>query len=171
MDYCKKNGIKGVIASIDQSKAFDSVSHEYMEKVHNFFGFGDGIKSWLRAIGTERDACVQLADNSLSQPFELGKGHAQGDSPSPILYNLAAQIQIFRIEFDDRVEAIVPLNRDPIIELAPTLYYKEEGLGQTTKNESFADDSSNLVLLKLECLLALKNILHEFKILSGLSCK
>jgi hypothetical protein len=26
MDYCSKNGIKGVIVSIDQAKAFDSVS-------------------------------------------------------------------------------------------------------------------------------------------------
>ncbi len=33
MDYCKKNNIKGVLVSIDQSKAFDSVFHTYIEKV------------------------------------------------------------------------------------------------------------------------------------------
>jgi hypothetical protein len=71
-----------------------------MEKVYEFFGFGDRIKRWLRSIGTNRSACILLSDGKLSDPFKLGKGHAQGDSPSPLLYNLAAQIQIFRIELD-----------------------------------------------------------------------
>ena len=41
MDFCKKNKIKGVLVTIDQAKAFDSVSHEFMLKVYNFFGFGE----------------------------------------------------------------------------------------------------------------------------------
>jgi hypothetical protein len=89
MDVCKKNNIKGVIASIDQTKAFDSVSHSYMEKVYEFFRFGEKIRKWLRAIGTGRTACIGLGDDNFSEPFPLGKGHAQGDSPSPLLYNLA----------------------------------------------------------------------------------
>ena len=46
IDYCKRKNIKGVLVSIDQSKAFDSVSHSFMEKVYTFFGFGDRIKNW-----------------------------------------------------------------------------------------------------------------------------
>jgi hypothetical protein len=95
MDFCRKQNIKGVIASIDQTKAFDSVSHAYMEKVYDFFNFGPRIKVWLKSIGTQRTACVALSNGALSATFQLGKGHAQGDSPSPLLYNLAAQIQIF----------------------------------------------------------------------------
>ncbi len=79
-------------ASIDQSKAFDSVDHIFMEKVYEFFGFGARIKRWLKSIGTGRLACIQLENELVSETFELGKGHAQGDSPSPFLYNLAAQI-------------------------------------------------------------------------------
>jgi hypothetical protein len=170
MDYCVHNGIKGVIASIDQSKAFDSVSHSYMEKVYEFFGFGPRIRLWLLAIGTGRSACIRLSDGVLTPTFDLEKGHAQGDSPSPLLYNLAAQIQIFRIEIDDNIEAIVPPNINPVHKLAPARFYKGEGLGQTTKNESFADDSSNLILLKLECLTHMKSVLCDFRVLSGLSC-
>ncbi len=95
MDYCSKNGIKGVIVSIDQAKAFDSVSHDYMLKVYKFFGFGDRIIRWLSSIGTNRNAAVRLSDDKLSPAFDLGRGHAQGDSPSPVLYNLVAQIVIF----------------------------------------------------------------------------
>jgi hypothetical protein len=170
MDYCSRNGIKGVIASIDQSKAFDSVSHSYMEKVYEFFGFGARIRSWLLAIGTGRSACIRLSDGELTPTFDLEKGPAQGDSPSPLLYNLAAQIQIFWIELDDNIEAIVPPNINPLHELAPVRFYKGEGLGQITKNESFADDSSNLILLKLECLTHMKKVLCDFRVLSGLSC-
>jgi hypothetical protein len=100
MNYCRKNNIRGVIASIDQSKAFDSVDHKYMEKVYEFFGFGERIQRWLKSIGTNRKACIQLENNITTDTFDLGKGHAQGDSPSPLLYNLAAQIQIFKIEFN-----------------------------------------------------------------------
>jgi hypothetical protein len=170
MDYCRKHKIKGVIASIDQAKAFDSVSHSYMEKVYEFFGFGARIKRWLRSIGTNRSACILLADGNLSDPFDLGKGHAQGDSPSPLLYNLAAQIQIFRIELDAAIVPAIPSNLNPIEALAPRNNYKGEGLGQNTKNESFADDSSNLIALSVDSLSALKDVLHEFKIISGLSC-
>ncbi len=170
MDYCNKQNIEGVIASIDQSKAFDSVSHAYMEKVYDFFNFGERIKSWLRSIGTGRNACVQLANNELSAAFELAKGHAQGDSPSPILYNLAAQIQIFRIELADEIQSVIPTVDVPQNGLAPVRYYKGEGLGPTNKNESFADDSSNLIALEHESLRALKKILEEFRLLSGLAC-
>jgi hypothetical protein len=169
-DYCAKHKIKGVLVSIDQSKAFDSVSLAYMEKVYDFFGFGERIKRWLKSIGTRRNACIQLEPNLLSDPFNLGRGHAQGDSPSPILYNLAAQIQIFRIELDAEIESIGPVAADPILELAPPHRYKGKGLGQTKKNESFADDSSNLVALKLETLSTIKQVLDDFKKLSGLSC-
>jgi hypothetical protein len=166
MDYCKKNNIKDKY----QSKAFDSVSHTYMEKVYSFFGFGDRIKSWLKSIGTGRNACIQLEPDALSEPFDLGRGHAQGDSPSPILYNLAAHIQIFRLELDKDIESIGQVEEEPAVNLAPIHHYKGEGLGQTNKNESFADDSSNLVAFKLETLSNLKTILEEFRILSGLSC-
>ena len=56
VDYCKKNNIKGVLVSIDQSKAFNLVSHSFMEKVYTFFGFGRRIKNWLKSIGMSRAA-------------------------------------------------------------------------------------------------------------------
>jgi hypothetical protein len=74
------------------------------------------------------------------------------------LYNLAAQIQIFRIELDTAIVPAVPGNLNPIEALAPGINYKGEGLGQNTKNESFADDSSNLIALSVDSLSALKNV-------------
>ena len=89
--YCKTKNIKGVLVSIDQSKAFDCVGHSFKEKVYNFLGFGERIKRWLKSIGTGRSACVSLENGGQTNYFDLEKGHAQGDSPSPLLYNFAAQ--------------------------------------------------------------------------------
>jgi hypothetical protein len=99
-----------------------------MEKVYEFFGFGDRIKRWLGAIGTGRNACIRFGNDELSESFDLGKGHAQGDSLSPILYNLAAQIQIFRIELDNRIEPLIVQRAvPPPEELLPITTYKGEG--------------------------------------------
>ena len=45
MEYCKRENVKGGFVSIDQSKAFDSVSREFMTKVYDFFGFREKIKT------------------------------------------------------------------------------------------------------------------------------
>ena len=74
MDYCKKNGIKAAMVSVNISKAFDPVSHSYMEKVYDFFGFGPQIKFWLKIIGTGRSVKLILENNTLSESFELGRG-------------------------------------------------------------------------------------------------
>jgi len=109
MHYCSKNNIKGAMLSVDMSKAFDSVSHSYMQKVYKFFGFGDRIISWLKAIGTNRKAYILLSNNKLSEKsIILERGTAQGDSPSPFLYNLSAQILIWKIELDNQIEGIYP---------------------------------------------------------------
>jgi hypothetical protein len=82
---------------VDQAKAFDSVDHQYMEKVFRFFNFGEKFIFWLRTIGTNRKACVILSDGKTSNIFDLLKGTAQGDCPSPILYNICAQILISKL--------------------------------------------------------------------------
>ena len=167
MEYCQRENIKGVLVSIDQSKAFDSVSHEFMTKVYDFFGFGEKIKSWLKSIGTGRNACIILGQNTYSSCFDLGKGHAQGDSPSPLLYNFAAQILLFKIELDPDIKSIRPhkLLPGPI---KPDTPFENESNRETDKSDCFADDNTVGTLFEYSCLKKLKEILEQFKILSGL---
>ena len=167
MDFCKKNNIKGVLVTIDQAKAFDSVSHDYMVKVYNFFGFGDRIQKWLKSIGTGRRACIITSPGEVSKTFEPEKGHAQGDSPSPLLYNFVAQILLFKIELDKEIKQIrCPQHfPGPVKPLNPFLH---ESNRETGKCDCFADDNTVQTILDLVSLRALKNILGNFKILSGL---
>ena len=139
IDYCKRENVKGVLVSIDQSKAFDSVSHSFMEKVYDFLGFGERIKKWLKSIGTGRSACVILGQNLTSEKFNLGKGHAQGDSPSPLLYNFAVQVLLFKIELDPQIKSIRPRTFLPG-PIRPAPQFENESNRETDKSDWFADD-------------------------------
>jgi hypothetical protein len=45
-----KNYSKGLLVSLDIKKAFDSISHSYMEQVLKFFNFGDSFIKWVKLI-------------------------------------------------------------------------------------------------------------------------
>jgi Reverse transcriptase (RNA-dependent DNA polymerase) len=123
INFCIKENIKGAMICVDQSKAFDSVDHVYMEKVFKFFGFGDRFISWIKTIGTGRKACIILENGATSMTFDLLKGTAQGDCPSPLIYNICAQILLFKIELDPSIRKI-PVKKPvrmpvPVRDIAP----------------------------------------------------
>jgi len=173
MNFCTVNKIKGAVISIDMAKAFDSVAHPYLSKVYEFFGFGERIQKWLRTIGTNRNASIILENGELSAPFNLRRGTAQGDSPSPFIYNLAAQILIWKIELDNTIKGVYPTVPNLPLQPGENLnsdFFAYESNRETYKNESFADDANNFVLLEFESLFALKKVLLDFKNLSGFEC-
>ncbi len=43
INHCNINNIEGALLSIDQSRAFDTISHKYMTEVYRFFGFGENF--------------------------------------------------------------------------------------------------------------------------------
>jgi len=100
--HCEVNGISGVILSIDQGKAFDSVLHGYMREVYRFFGFGPRFIKFMDTIGTRRTARIMF-DTGTSDPIDLERGFAQGNSPSPRKYNIGEQILLFRLEYDPNI--------------------------------------------------------------------
>jgi hypothetical protein len=111
---------------------------------------------------------INLENGKMSRVFELKRGTAQGDSPSPFLYNLAAQVLLLRIELCSELQGIYPAapqNFPQNLDMTPFAY---ESNGKTNRNESFADDGNNFLILSIQNLRALKNILLEFRTLSGL---
>ena len=129
---------------------------------------GKKSKNWLKFIGTGRTACIILGQNSYSDKFNLGKGHAQGDSPSPLLYNFAAQILLFKIELDPKMKSIRPrfLLPGPI---KPSKQIENESKRETDKSDCFADNNTVATLLEFVSLYRLKEILSSFRTLSSLS--
>jgi hypothetical protein len=95
--FCKNNNIEGILLSIDQSRAFDTISRKYMTEVFRFFGFSVNFIQILYTIGTNRSAAIIFEDGTLSRNFNLETGRTQGDGPSPLLYNMGEQILLLKI--------------------------------------------------------------------------
>jgi len=179
--HCERNGINGVILSIDQKKAFDSVFHPYMREVYRFFGFGESFIKLLDTIGTNRTARILLDNGKNSREFDLERGFAQGNSPSPKKYNIGEQILIFRLEYDPNVVGVynnflIPrsvvdgITMHPLLEKAEQkgLVVDPELKETTRKTNAFADDSNAGLSRCAENLARVKNILFEFGDISGL---
>ncbi len=179
--HCEVNGISGAILSIDQKKAFDSVFHGYMLQVYRFYGFGEDFIKLLQTIGTGRNARVILDGGKYSREIDLDRGFAQGDGPSPRLYNIGEQILIFRLEYDPRIMGIYVSFLIPrqVIDRAVTypLQVQAEEAGLRVDPElrhnnrripAFADDANGAFKRDAENLTRIKNVLQEFGRMSGL---
>ncbi len=145
-----------------------------------FFGFGPRFINLLNTLCTNRTACVSFDDGSLSSNFDLGRGDAQGNTPSPILYNIAQQIVLFKLELCPEIKTVFnnhliprPLpapEAEPDAEDEDDICFRNESNKETDKAEGFADDTTGLSLFKLESLATLKRILMDFGRFSGLQC-
>jgi len=183
INHCKLHGINGAIISIDQSKAFDTISHKYMSEVFRFFGFGPNFINMMETIGTGRTAMILFEDGTYSREIELGRCRPQGDGPSPIQYNMGESILLMKIELDPRIASVFnhllapnfnmkfnPPRKLKEIENNYAEHFNKEKYRNTDKANAFADDTTVATIANYESLSTLKNILFDFSVFSGLSC-
>jgi hypothetical protein len=157
ISHCKANDIPGAILSIDQAKAFDSISHKYMREVYKFFGFGPNFVKLLETLGNNRTACIAFDDGSFLAPFELECGRAQGNTSSPTEYNMGQQILLFKIELCPEIKSLyqnhfiarplLPPVTDNNFEPPSAVdvsdpKFRNECSFETSKCDGFADDNT-----------------------------
>ena len=184
--YCTSYNIPGCILAIDQAKAFDTISNAYMLQAYKFFGFGPNMINFLELLGTGRTACISFDDGSCSNPFPLERGRTQGNGPSPCEYNIGQQILLLKIELCPDVASVYnhlqvprtvsgtagvvhPSVVDAVAE-ENDIRFSHESAGETNKSEAFADDTNAITIFSYDNLFALKTILAEFAVFSGLRC-
>jgi Reverse transcriptase (RNA-dependent DNA polymerase) len=168
--YAKCTDTPGIVLAIDQSRAFDTISHRYMKQVYRFFNFGENCIRYLEAIGTNRTACLIWEDGTYSKNFDLKTGRTQGDGPSPLLYNFGEQILLFKIELNPKIRALVDVAFAATFVPAPLPWFEHESKKETKKAEALADDTSVLAKNDRGTLVEIKNNLTDFGTLSGLKC-
>jgi exonuclease III len=196
--HCNKSKTPGFVLAIDQAKAFDTVSHNYIKEVYKFFGFGPNFTKLLEITTMGRNATILFDDGSTSEPINLGTGFTQGNGPSPLLFNFCQQILIFKIELCSVIETISwpelkinncmlqnqpRRNQEPAPAPEPILPgEQQQQLHQQLQDqqvlqhpqhpkgkvEGFADDTSVLGKAKRESLIKIKQYLMEFAKVSGL---
>jgi hypothetical protein len=166
--HCKNRNIRGSVLAVDMAKAFDSLNHDFIKSVLKFFGFGNTIMKWISLLGIKRRACIIMDSGKNSSFFDIETGSAQGDNPSPNLFNFFEQILIFKLELDKGVARIprpVPVGIIP-----GGGVYSAESNRETDINESLADDNTVLSVIDRNSLLTIKYILTQFADISGLQC-
>ena len=106
ISHCNRTNTPAFVLALDQSKAFDSVRHDFMLEVYKFIGIGPNFVKMLNLITTGRNATIIFDDQSLSRQFALETGAPQGNSPSPLQYNFCEQIALIKIELDPRIGSV-----------------------------------------------------------------
>jgi len=181
ISHCNNGNIGGALLSVDQSRAFDTISHKYMEQVFKFFGFGPEFINIMNTIGTGRTASIIFEDGSLSKPFDLESGRPQGDGPSPLQYNMGEEILLLKIELDPEIASVFQHQLLPrfALDLVPDPkrggvdadyndHFSQESTRETDKADSFADDNSSTTLANFRSLSRLNEVVFNFGNFSGL---
>jgi hypothetical protein len=165
--YCNKNKLNGALLAVDMAKAFDSLSHKYLNEVFKFCCFGPNIINWINVFSNNRKACIIKDNGDHMRFFTLEHGRPQGDNLSPNSFNFGEQILIFKIELSDKIE---PIPRNVLEINIPNDPFPYEGNREMSKNESLADDNTTLMLATSSGLQEFKIILENFCTMSGLEC-
>ena len=139
-----------IILLIDFSKAFDTISHRFIQNVLSMYGFGESICNWIDKFFSNRDAAVLMKGN-FSDRILLGQGVPQGDIISPYIFVLAVEILLIKINFTKHIKGI--------------LFAKHE-----SRSETFADDTSIFMERKEEYLRNTMKYIKTFAKISGLHC-
>jgi hypothetical protein len=169
--YCNTNNVGGGVIAVDMAKAFDTLSHGFMNEVFRFLNFGPNLIRWLKLYGENRTACIILDNSEYSKSFPLERSRAQGDNISPNTFNFADQILIWKIELDPMIAGVWQNFQIPQeINLNDTSFFACESNRETGKNESMADDNTTLALMTTDNLARLRAILDDFGDISGLRC-
>jgi len=177
IEKCKNRNIKGAVISLDIKKAFDSLSHSYLQSVYKFYNFGPNLIKWITLLSTQRRACIIITNDTVSELFDLERGNAQGDTISPFLFNLGYQLLLFKLELYLQIEGTQGdiASRVSQNNLAGDLadinrHNNQEVRRHDPKVSAMADDCTLIVKLDLQNLQIILQILEEFESISGLGC-
>ncbi|KAL8123355.1 hypothetical protein AgCh_011356 [Apium graveolens] len=143
----------GLVLKIDFEKAFDTVRWSFIDDLLNKMGFGDRWRMWIsRYLNSTRISV--LVNGSPTKEFAPKRGLRQDDPLSPLLFNLVVEILSKMLTQASNIGAFkgISLAADE----------------QPISHLQFADDTVIFMEDKLENVVAIKSILHDFHLLMGL---
>lgn len=82
--------------NIDFRKAFDSVSHDFIELLLEKMDFGRRARNFLLAITTKQQGQI-IINNLVGSRFPLERGTRQGNPLSPLIFNLVLETLFIQI--------------------------------------------------------------------------
>ena len=150
MEYTERKKVESLILLIDFRKAFDSLSHRYIDECLKLFNFGPSIRKWVSLFFCNREAYILLG-GELSKSILLEQGVPQGDVVSPYIFILAVELLLIKINNTKHIEGITYATKE-------------------SRSETFADDTSIFIKRNPEYLRKCIEFLEHFARISGLQC-
>ena len=149
IEKCNKKKMEGLILLIDFKKAFDSINHQFIEKVLKSFNFGNNIIEWVSLFFNSREAMI-LMGGHLTQTILLKQGVPQGDIISPFIFIIVVEILLIKITKSKHIAGL------------------ELGSGEI-RAQTFADDTTLTIERTDLSLRSCVRYIEAFKEISGLS--
>lgn len=113
IDMVECDNLEGYILKIDQEKAFDRVSHEYLIETLKHFGFGNKFVNWIKIFYS--GICSSVKCNGfLTNYFSIKNGIRQGCPISALLYVLTAESLQSALRKNDKIQGITVPNSDKV---------------------------------------------------------
>jgi len=109
-NFCQKNNKDAVSISLDAKKAFDSVSHKYIEETLEQYGFGPNFLKSFKTLYKDITARI-LINGWFSEAIRIERGVKQGDALScasfiicidPLLRNINKNKHIKEVQISRR---------------------------------------------------------------------
>merc|ERR1711895_278383 len=105
MKKSNEKKIANLILSIDFRKAFDSISHTYIQNALKELNFGKDFCDWIRLFFCNREGRI-LMDGHLTDKIHLEQGVPQGDIILPYIFIIAVEILLIKITKSKNIQGI-----------------------------------------------------------------
>ena len=152
IDFFEENETEGAIVFLDFKKAFDTVSHDFLQNILIKFNFGKSFKKWVSVMYQNVVSCV-TNNGWTSKPLKINKGIRQGCPLSALLFLLAAEILAAKVRNNKNLGLKININNEEkliqISQLADdtTLFLKDEEA--VTKSLSIVNEFGDVSGLRL----------------------
>ena len=103
IDLVNENDGELAIIFIDQEKAFDRMSHSFIIKTLEQFGFGNNFINWVKTICNKTKSFVKVNGYETDE-FDIERGVRQGCPLSAFLYVLTAEVLSSHIRKNKKIK-------------------------------------------------------------------
>ena len=111
IDKLNSNNQKGLLLLIDFEKAFDSIEWNFLDGALKFFNFGESMRRWVKTFYKNINSSV-LYNGHCCNSFSVSRGVRQGDSLSPYLFIICAELLADAIKQNGQINGITVNNEE-----------------------------------------------------------
>ena len=142
-----EDNIDGLIVSLDAKKAFDSVSHRFIEEVLVRFGMGNFVPIF-RVLYKDLKSDI-IINGRVTRGYQIKRGVKQGDALSCILFIMCIEPLMLNIEKNVRIRS---LNSSELNSTLPKSYAYADDVSVVSQNQeesvqNIFDEYARLTLL------------------------